>query len=272
MKNKIGFIVENNSDKLQNNSLDITEKESIYIRPCLCEVYFDHIDRGLTYFCDSFDVKPYDHCFVSGKLAGYLGTIINVCYSFKIKPSDYEKIISIADTPVTGVFHQAQNMFITFDKNTLPYSKAITWFAPPENDEKYVTDTDDLVYQLDDLSSLDIDCAVAQRAHEYFIRNKIAYIELDKTHAKAIVTGSKNYVIEFDCKDGEISNMTCNCMYTGTCKHEVATLLQLKSLLNCINKYYADKFDSSDYFSAILKTTFFSMVINTREDSTFEVK
>ena len=49
---------------------------------------------GWAYYNDSFDLKVGDFVYVEGKLEGYRGQVTEVNYSFKIKPSDYKKVIA----------------------------------------------------------------------------------------------------------------------------------------------------------------------------------
>lgn len=271
MSTKIGFIIEKNSGEQTEPTLCHTTKGVSKKRACLCEVYFAHIDRSYTYYNDSFDLKVSDLCFVSGKLEGCIGTVVSLCFSFKIKPSDYEKVISVADTQVSGKFVFANNMFASFDRQTLPYKKAITWFAPPENADDYVVSTDDKVYMLNDLHSFDADIEIIRRGHDYFVNNKVCYIELCDKKVRAIVCGTKSYTVEFDYDNGEIKNLVCPCYCTDICKHEIAVMLQLSNLLKCIEKNYKSEFEQSRYLSAITKAKLFEIVIDSKDKGEFNL-
>ena len=76
----------------------------------------------------------YEDIFVEGKLEGFRGHVVDVCYTFKIKLSDYKRVISVADTKVHGEFHFAGSHFVTFDRSALPYEQIITWFKAPEKE------------------------------------------------------------------------------------------------------------------------------------------
>ena len=98
-------------------------------------VYFPSRNMKLSYYNDSFDLKRGDLVFVEGKLEGLRGRVVDVTYNFKIKLSDYKRVISVADTNVRGEFFFAGSHFVTFDRSTLPYDKVVTWFKAPEKED-----------------------------------------------------------------------------------------------------------------------------------------
>ena len=79
----------------------------------------------LSYYNDLFDLKVGDIVFVEGKLEGLCGRVVDVTYNFKIKLSDYKRVISVADTEVRGEFFFAGSHFITFDPTVLPYAVSV---------------------------------------------------------------------------------------------------------------------------------------------------
>lgn len=225
------------------------------------QVYFPHRGTGWAYYNDSFDLKVGDFVYVDGKLEGYRGRVTEVNYSFKIKISDYKKVTAVIDTDVKGDFYLAGLHVVSFDQNTIPYSKVINWFKAPENDEEYASGNDDTNrFPLDDLSAMNISHIAADRGHEYYTENRVSYIELDGTRGHAVVEGSENYEIEFDFTGGEISNLKCSCFCSGACKHEFAALLQLKESLALITENYYNEYN--DYFAIISKDVFMNTVMN----------
>ncbi len=225
------------------------------------QVYFPHRGMGWAYYNDSFDLKIGDFVYVEGKLEGYRGQVTEVNYSFKIKLSDYKKVIAVIDTNVKGDFYLAGSHVVSFDKNAIPYSKVLTWFKAPENDEEYVSGNDDAFrFPLDDLSKMKISHDAADRGHDYYMENRVCFVEIDGTRGHAIVEGSENYEIEFDYIDGEISNLKCSCFCSGACKHEFAAMLQLKETLDLITENYEDEYNG--YFAIISKGVFMNTVVN----------
>ena len=87
----------------------------------LVQVRFPARGMTLSYYNDQFDLHCGDLVFVDGKLEGFRGHVVDVCYTFKIKLSDYKRVISVADTKVHGEFHFAGSHFVTFDRSALPY-------------------------------------------------------------------------------------------------------------------------------------------------------
>ena len=100
----------------------------------------------------------------------------------------------------------------------------------------------------------------ADRGHDYYIENRVGFVEVDGTRGHAIVEGSENYEIEFDYCDGEISNLKCSCFCSGDCKHEFAAMLQLKESLELITENYEDEYNG--YFAIISKGVFMNTVMN----------
>ena len=73
----------------------------------LVRVHFPARSMTLSYYNDTCDLRRGDLVFVDGKLAGIPGRVVEVCYNFKIKLSDYKRVLSFADTDVYGTFPAA---------------------------------------------------------------------------------------------------------------------------------------------------------------------
>lgn len=228
------------------------------------QVYFPSRGMNLAYYNDSFDLKVGDLVYVDGKLEGHRGQVTEVNYSFKIKLSDYKKVIAVLDTNVKGDLYFAGSHLVSFNRNTIPFEKIKTWFKAPEGDEEYVISNDSTQsFPIDDLTKMNISHYIADRGHEYYMDNNVSYICIDKNHGYAIVEGSESYEIEFDYDEGIISNLTCSCFCSYTCKHEFAAMLQLRSTLEFITKNYENEYN--DYFASISKNIFISFVMNEKE-------
>ncbi len=238
-----------------------TCQQRVTPRKSVVHVYFPHRGKGWSYYNDSFDLKVGDFVYVEGMLEGYRGQVTEVNYSFKIKLSDYKKVIAVIDTNVKGNFYLADSHVVSFDRYAIPFSKVVTWFKAPENPDDFVIGDDDgQVFPLDDLSKMKISHNTAKLGHEYYMENRVGFVEIDGTRGHAIVEGSENYEIEFDYTDGEISNLKCSCFCSGACKHQFAAMLQLKETLELITENYGDEYDG--YFSVISKGVFMSTVMN----------
>lgn len=245
---------------------------TIVPRKSLVQVRFPGKGMPLTYFNDLFDLTIGDRVYVDGKLEGQLGHVVDVSYNFKIKISDYKKVIAVVDTTVHGKFYMAGSHFVTFEPATLPASQASMWFkAPAKEDDEFVSSTDDFSFRLDDLKGMNVTAAIAERGHDYYMENKVRYLCLDGAKGLAIVEGSESYMVEFEYRNGEISHLICECPCSYTCKHEFAAMLQLRETLELIDKHYSDEYERTGYFAAISKETLFAFAIDGKEAGSFEL-
>ena len=236
----------------------------------MVQVSFAGRNTTLSYYNDLFDLHPGDLVYVDGKLEGHRGRVTDVNYTFKIKVSDYKRVIAVVDTTVNGQFFMAGSHFVTFDRAALTANKAVTWFkAPAKEGEEIVSGSDDSSFNLADLKGIKIDPDTADRGHNYYMENRVKYISIDCTKGYAIVEGSKPYEVEFEYRDGEISQLVCSCFCNCNCKHEFAAMLQLKETLEFIEKYYAAEYERTGYLAAINKGTLFAFAIDGKETSSF---
>ena len=229
-------------------------------------IHFPARNMTLSYYNDQFDLHCGDLVFVDGKLEGFRGHVVDVCYTFKIKLSDYKRVISVADTKVHGEFLFAGSHFVTFDRSALPYEQVITWFkAPEKEDTEIVSEQDGSGFQLNDLQTMKISDAIAERGHNYYRENRVRYISLDKTRVRAIVEGTQPYELECDYIDGEIRNLVCDCFCSEPCKHEFAAMLQLRETLELIEKNYPAQLEATQYFAAVCKGTLLNFAMDSKE-------
>ena len=267
MKFPIGFALNDESKKVDMEPL--VKQETVKVKS-LAQVYFPERNQTLTYFNDQFDLKRGDFVFVDGKLEGIRGIVREVNKNFKIKVADYKKVISVADTNVSGQMYMAGSHFVSFDASVLPYEKIRTWYLPPVKEEdEYETGNDDTVIMLDKLGDMKVSQPVWERGREYYMDNHVRYICVDNGHGRAIVEGERAYEVEFERVDGEIRNLICSCPCGYTCKHEVAAMMQLKETLELIEKHYADLHHG--YFAAIVKGDLFRFAIDSRKIGSFSL-
>ncbi len=265
MKFPIGFSFHDEPEKVEMEPLVLQATVPV---KSLVQVHFPARSQTLTYFNDQFDLKQGNFVFVDGKLEGVRGIVLSVNKNFKIKVADYKKVISVADTNVSGQMCMADTHFISFRRGVLPYEKIRTWYLPPvQEEDEYETGNDDMAFSLDKLSDMKVSPAIWERGGEYFADNNVRYLCIDNGHGRAIVEGEQAYEVEFDFVAGEIRNLICSCPCGYTCKHEVAAMLQLKELLEQIEKHYADLHNG--YFAAILKSDLFRFVIDSHETGSF---
>ena len=168
MKQKIGFWNEIQGDA---DNITCSKDEAPVSAPkkSLVQVYFPKRGMDLSYYNDQFDLQVGDIVYVDGKLEGLRGRVTAVNYSFKIKLSDYKRVVAVADTHISGELHMAGSHLVSFDPQTIPYEKIITWFkAPDKEDDVYVSGSDDHSFRLDDLSGMKVTSAIAERGHDYY--------------------------------------------------------------------------------------------------------
>lgn len=239
-------------------------------RMSVVQVRFPGKGMALSYYNDQFDLKKGDLVYVDGKLEGQLGRVTEVNYNFKIKISDYKKVIAVVDTEVHGEFFMAGSHFVAFDPSAIPAEQIVRWFkAPPKEDEEYVSGNDETAFRLDDLKGMNITGTIAERGHEYYIENRVRYLCIDNGHGIAIVEGTDSYIVEFEYRNGEISHLVCECPCSYTCKHEFAAMLQLRETLEIIDKHYSEAYERTGYFAAINKGTLFAFVIDGKDSGRF---
>ena len=267
MAYKIGFEVEYPENKSAESTLTVPQTNNP--RRSLVQVYFPARNASYTYYNDSYDLKKGDMVYVDGKLEGLLGRVTDVNYNFKIKISDYKRVIALVNTNVSGRFYMAGSHFVTFDPMALPAEKARSWFkAPAKEEDEFVSGRDDTVFLLNDLKGINISGAAAERGHDYYLENRVKYVCVDGTCGYAIVEGREAYEVEFEYRNGEISGLVCSCFCSQNCKHVFAAMLQLKETLDLIEKHYTEEYRSG-YFAAVCKGTMFTKAIDGKETGSF---
>lgn len=265
---KIGFAAERSERK--PIAATYTAPQQAAPRRSVVQVSFSGRNTTLSYYNDRFDLHRGDMVYVDGKLEGLRGRVTEVNYNFKIKVSDYKRVIAVVDTTVSGQFFMAGSHFVTFDRAALPQSKIVTWFkAPAREDDEIVSGSDDTAFCLEDLGGMKVSAAIAERGRDYYLENRVRYLSIDGTRGCAIVEGSEGYEVEFEYRDGEISGLVCSCFCGYGCKHEFAAMLQLRETLELIEKRYADEYERTGYFAAVNKGTLFAFAIDGKETGCF---
>ena len=269
MKQIIGF----SEEQIPNKPDSAAESKIVDQTPpkkSVVQVYFPQRNMELAYYNDAFDLKRGDMVYVDGKLEGKLGCVTEVNYNFKINLSYYKRVIAVVDTDVKGRFCFAGSHFVTFDRNALPAGKVLLWFKAPQNgDDEVVCGSGDTWFSLNELEELSLRPGVSSQGYEYYREDKVSYLCLDSSRGYAIVEGRDVYEVEFDYEDGRIGNIVCSCFCSYYCKHEFAVLLQLKEILQHIEKHYRDEYIRSGYFAAVSRSTLYTFAFGGKESGSF---
>lgn len=268
MKFRIGFAAERSKGKPAETACAVPRQAAA--RRSVVQVYFAGRNMTLAYYNDQFDLHRGDIVYVDGKLAGIRGRVKEVSYTFKIKASDYKRVIAVADTAVSGRFYMAGRCFVTFDRAVLPVSKVLSWYEAPSGEEdEIISGSDDTTFRLDDLKEMNVSTGVKERGRDYYMGDRVRYICIDGIKGYAIVEGGQAYEVEFEYRDGEIGGLTCSCFCSYNCKHEVAAMLQLHEILELIEKNYAGEYTRTGYFAAVNKEALFAFAIDGKETGSF---
>lgn len=263
---KIGFSAET-TENVHTSDASASLQQTAFPRRSVVQIHFAERNMTLAYYNDRFDLHCDDMVYVDGRLEGLLGRVTEVNYNFKIKVSDYRRVIAVVDTDVHGRFYLAGSHFVTFDRTALPSGKAAVWFKAPEKEgEEFASGSDDSAFRLDDLEGMQVSEAIAERGHGYYMENRVRYLSVDGSKGYALVEGSQCYEVEFEYRNGTIGRLTCSCFCGYNCKHEFAAMLQLKETLKWIEKSHADEFQRTGYFAAVDKRTLFAFAIDGKDN------
>lgn len=102
--------------------------------------------------------------------------------------------------------------------------------------------------------------ANCERKTQTEIRRSVVQVYFPQRHMELAY-----YNDMFDLKNGDVGNIVCSCYCSYNCKHEFAVLLQLRNVLNLVEKNYGDDFRRSEYFMAINKKTLLNFAVDCKE-------
>lgn len=174
------------------NTIPTRNNRAVAPRKSVVQVQFPCFGHSLAYYNDQFDLHQGDRVYVDGKLEGEVGVVTSVAYNFKIKLSDYKRVIAVVDTCVHGQFYIAGAYCITFDPHTLPEAQATLWFrAPSGEDEIYESGNDDTAFRLDDLQEMGAAGSIEERGHNYYMETRVRYLSLNGTKGCGLKCGSE---------------------------------------------------------------------------------
>lgn len=248
MKFKIGF-----ADRKEEKEPELTAAPILTEpRKSVVRVYFEARGFACSYYNDMFDLHEGDTVFVDGKLEGLRGRVVDVTYNFKIKLSDYKRVIAKADTEVHGKFYASQSGFVTFDKSAIPSAKAKTWFIAPSDSEYESGDGEPQMLSLDDFEEK-VPFSVVSAGTGICENGDVVYLSIESGNGYAIIKDGKIYrEVEFLFESGKIGGFTCDCYSTGICAHCAAAAIKLRAVFKELGKDYPDEYRYGDGFSCTL--------------------
>ena len=182
MKSILGFSVgETQEAKVIETPCDVHNHPV----PSLVTVRFSETGPALTYYNDKYALQAGDRVFVSGKCAGQPGEVEKVTTRFKIRLSDYQRVIAKASISIHGTYELVLDKMISYDENAVSPEEFRSWILPPAHwdGEDGGSPEDEVIigegYELDlfDLEHCDeITEAVADRAMDYCRSGRVAYL------------------------------------------------------------------------------------------------
>ena len=260
---KIGFSAEEVVEEKAPETEIVPAQTETSARCSLVQVEIEGHNTALAYYNDKFDLHCGDIVYVDGKFEGRRGRVVGVEYNFRIRLSDYKRVIAVADTKVSGQLYFCGSHVMTFDRNVLPREKIAAWFkAPSKPEDEIAVGHDDDSFPLQAFLMMGASPEIAQRGKDYYSDSRVRYLCLDGTKGYALVEGTHMYEVEFTYQDGEVSDMVCDCYCVGVCKHEFAAMLQLRETLHYAEDFYGEQFGASGYFAAVCKPSFFALCLD----------
>ena len=228
----------------------------------LAEVRFDNARETGTFIVEHMELYEGDLVYVTGPMQEKVGTVIDVTYHCKIRPSKYERVVAKIDTDLYGEFIPLEHLWVTFDRDCMDKDKMRLWFLSPLTDGECMDSCGFIPFALHNLDNFKISDIRAERGESYYEEHRVVYICLDKGKGYAIVQGSEYYEVTFTYIDDKIHDILCNCYCEGHCKHEYAVLLQLQDLLGDWAVNFDENYAKQEYFAAIDQTVAWNMSIS----------
>lgn len=260
----VGFGQDETKQMIEMQPKTVTVKAPVR---SLVSISFDRMNHPLTYYNDQFDLKPGDRVFVTGKLEGEVGLVESVTTKFRIRIADYQKVISLAQTPIHGTYSPKGNMMLSYDVDALMPDDFHKWVLPPCKEETQPEDEvvfgDGFEIPLEDPSTAEgVDPIIFDRAIDICRSGRIGYISVRNGGGKAFIHGSRWYELDFSLRDNMIQEAYCECPYAGLCKH----LLAVGVIMNVMKQH--NDIDLDRDFTLISADQFWNMARHTRQEVT----
>lgn len=225
----------------------------------LVTVRFSEDGKSFVYFNDRFDLEEGDRVFVSGKMAGCSGIVVNVTTRFRIRLSDYERVISKACRTIRGTYESVIGKMVSLDSEAMTPEGFRSWILPPRNgnggeEDGEVFAGEGFKLMLSELEEdEDVTEAVLDRAADYCMKGKVGYIGVRRGAGTAYIHGTSWYEATFRLHGDRMTEMYCSCPYPGLCKHLLASAMTVRALAK------VGDLDTDRDFTAIDESHFWPM-------------
>ena len=195
-------------------------------------VRFPSDGRILSYYNDSFILSEGDAVYVEGTMYGIMGIIESVAVKFRIRRSDYKRVIAKVSIDFRGEYERIGDKVVSFSDDA-PDADAFRAFAvPPADDDDEIIFGEGHSFYLSELEEYgDASPVIFERAERYSRSGSVVYMSLKNGEGHAFVDGSRTYEVSFMYKDGIVYDLYCDCPYVGFCKHSIAAMIDFRNLL-----------------------------------------
>lgn len=257
MKNTIGFLNFGSSSS-EPAPVPVVPQPEIPVKS-LVQVRFPG-GRKLAYYNDRFDLSCGDAVYVSGKLAGIVGVVVEVTTKFRIHTSDYERVLARLDLDVHGNFVSVADKMVSLGEIAVTPSRFESWVTPPmgkkheEDKEDEVISGEGYVIDLENIGASEgLREVILERALDYCSEGKVAYVSVCNGVGTAFMNGTRWYRVDFHLDHGIMRDVFCDCPYAGLCKHEVAVAITLQVL------FAQEKMGHCENFVALDQSVFWKL-------------
>lgn len=260
----IGFSISNKENKKEN--IETIKPEIAEEKPVRSVVTVHFINgREYPYYNDMFDLKVGDVVYVDGKFAGIPGRVTEVTTKFKVSLDFYKRVLSKLSFDFHGEFKNTACFVACANPDVLNIEQVRSWYFPPREEKEKFFIGDGYTVPLDNmLDCEDFDGDEFDEAIDIFNERKVKFVTVKNGKGYAIVKRNKPHLVEFEYKNGVISNLLCDCIKPGLCDHSLAVCIAMDTLIkNGIDKENLE-------FSAIDINEFLKITSYTNKD--FSVK
>ena len=236
MKNILGFVTGDPELKEEIPAEECGVAEECGAVRSLVSVKFPDRALPLTYYNDRFDLREGDTVYVSGALEGKPGTVVKVTTRFKITRSRYEKIVGRGRFELRGEYSPAANMMVNRECSSADTDELRAALIAPLAEDDEVICGEGYILPLDCFEdSDDVEDRILERAANYCNEGRVRAMTFYNGVCTAFVEGTEWYEVSFRVRgNGSVEDIYCTCPYPGLCKHSLAALIILRTLMSLL--------------------------------------